>query len=204
MSKLTDAIIALAAAVETSDVEGVTVEVYKGGEKRNPTCSVTVYPTHRVDEVGKIGAFAKSTGGAKAAAEQAIATLGEEAAAKAGAASKVLNLIVVLVACLLMIGCVSAATEHAIAVNAAAFDGMVRTIEEGVTTVAPDGAATTRRLTYDELVLYVYAGRYAMHAVSYAVGVTDEEPNCEALGPPGGWIVAPVAPATPGASPGGR
>ena len=192
MSKIIDAIVALAGAIEGSEVECVKVEVHKGGAERNPSCVVHVYATNRQDDDFVVGAGKGKT--ASEAAVAAVDDLARETGAKAKAASKLASLgtaLALLVACLFMPGCVSAATEAAITTNHAAFDGMVRTIEGGV--VTPDGSK--RALSYDELVQYVYAGRFGMAAVAYAAGVTDVEPNREALAPRGGWIVAPIAPA---------
>lgn len=48
--------------------------------------------------------------------------------------------------------------------------------------------------TYDELVLYVYALRYAWHSLAYAAELTDTEPNRDMFAPPGGWPELPVLP----------
>lgn len=82
-----------------------------------------------------------------------------------------------------------AALEQQIVVS----DGMARSIETGVEVLDANGdVAGHRRVTYDELVHYVYALRFGYYALEYAAGMSDVAPDPEALGPPGGWVVAPV------------
>jgi hypothetical protein len=205
-SALEKAVTQLAEALAASDLHSVSVVLHRGGATdgattRNPSCEVKLYPTERFRDDAAVGAEGKSSAGVVKAVELAFGTLRQETEAKRAAAAKVssvLGVLLALVACLFMVGCVSAAVEKSVSVQAAALDGARRLIEDGVVEQQPDGSTRTRRVTYDELVQIIYAASYNAAAVGWNVGVIEDEPSREAYAPRGGWIVAPVDSATGG------